>query len=128
MFFTPRSIDTLAVLTDSEVAIIKQKAIHTAVEFAEQWRAKADETEMLELLANRPRSIPRPLDVELLTAVETAVGHRLRGQDQLKRDIRAAWWGVVGGGPQPAASPETGDARAECPPASGITAGRARGR
>jgi uncharacterized LabA/DUF88 family protein len=101
-FFTRRAVPANLIETET----IKQKAIRAAAEFGERWHDKANETEVLELLANRPR-IPRILDVELLTAVEKATGTELRGQDRIKRDVRAAWWGVIGGGAQGDSSTRT---------------------
>jgi hypothetical protein len=92
-FFTRRVIPT----NRADAETIKQEAIRAAVVFAEQWRDNADEAEMRELLTGRPR-IPRVLEAELLAAVEEVTGTELRGQDRIKRDVRAAWWGVVGGG------------------------------
>ncbi|WP_185845908.1 NYN domain-containing protein [Kibdelosporangium aridum] len=81
---------------------VSHRATQAAVAFATQWRDHADDNELTELLSDRPR-IPRPLDIELLTAVESAIGQRLRNNEQLKRNVRAAWWGVIGGGSQPTA-------------------------
>ncbi|WP_173140205.1 NYN domain-containing protein [Kibdelosporangium persicum] len=86
-------------VTQGEPAVrsTSHRATHAAVAFATQWRDQAEETELMELLSDRPR-IPRPLDIELLTAVEREIGQNLRNDEQLKRNVRAAWWGVIGGG------------------------------
>src|SRR3989442_1651073 len=54
LFFTRRAVPANLIETET----IKQKAIRAAAEFAERWHGKANESEVLELLANRPR-IPR---------------------------------------------------------------------
>ncbi|WP_158073573.1 NYN domain-containing protein [Actinophytocola xanthii] len=79
----------------AELEAVDDRVVRAAVDFATQWREKAQENELLELRDECPR-IPRPLDVELLSAVETATGISLRTQDALKRKVRASWWGVIG--------------------------------
>lgn len=66
-----------------------------AVEFAEQWLSAAQDAEVLELLAVKPR-IPRPLDIELMSYVTTRLGVSIEDEDAVRRDVRATWWGEVG--------------------------------
>lgn len=63
--------------------------------FAEQWLKKAAKAELSALLAVRPR-IPVELDTDLLVSIENALGGTLRGQDQLRRTARQAFWQEVG--------------------------------
>jgi uncharacterized LabA/DUF88 family protein len=95
--FKKRAPDSATQLSLDEVQALATKAKRAAVDFATQWRDQAGEAELLELLADRPR-IPRPLDIELITAVERAVGTSLLDRKDLKKDLRATWWGVIGGG------------------------------
>lgn len=88
----PEIVETLA--DDGEAQAAARAA---AVAFATRWRDQAGDAELAELLADRPR-IPRPLDVELITTVERAIDRSLQNQKDLKKDLRAAWWGVIGGG------------------------------
>ena len=62
-----------------------------AAEYAEQWLGRADDEEIAALTAARPH-IPRPLDADLLRAIEGRVGASLRGQDSLRRIARKAFW------------------------------------
>ncbi len=94
--FTRRTPNTPE-LSPEEVAVIAHAARAAAVAFATSWKAEAGETELQELMADRPR-IPRPIDVELITAVEQDIGRTLHDQKDLKKELRAAWWGVMGGG------------------------------
>jgi uncharacterized LabA/DUF88 family protein len=84
-------------LSTEDVAAIAHSARAAAVAFATSWRSAAGETELHELMADRPR-IPRPIDVELITAVEQVIGRTLHDHKNLKKELRAAWWGVMGGG------------------------------
>jgi uncharacterized LabA/DUF88 family protein len=70
-------------------------AAELAVDFAGAWLDRATETEIAELWVSRPR-IPRPLDLELLIAVETGLGLELREREAVKRAARASFWGTVG--------------------------------
>ena len=70
----------------------QSEAIASAsAEYAEQWLDRADDEEIAALAAARPH-IPRPLDADLLRAIEGRVGASLRGQDSLKRNARKAFW------------------------------------
>ncbi|HWO67654.1 MAG TPA: NYN domain-containing protein [Umezawaea sp.] len=95
--FTRRAPQAGPRLGVDEAKALASEAKQAAVEFAAQWRDHTGDVELLELLAERPR-IPRPLDIELITAVERAIGRTLQDQKDLKKDIRATWWGVIGGG------------------------------
>ncbi|MEO6089354.1 MAG: hypothetical protein ABIQ18_40205 [Umezawaea sp.] len=95
--FTRRAPRTAPQLSADEAAALASKAKQAAVEFATHWRDDTGDAELLDLLADRPR-IPRPLDIELITAVERAIGQTLQDQKELKKDIRSTWWGVIGGG------------------------------
>jgi hypothetical protein len=66
-------------------------AAGTATTFATDWWAKASESDQASLLASRPR-IPTPLDVELVQRIEEAHKLSLRGNDQIRREIRRAFW------------------------------------
>jgi uncharacterized LabA/DUF88 family protein len=62
----------------------------TASGFASTWAQRATAEEVGELLASQPH-IPAALDAELLRAVQAEHGN-LRGRDQLRRLVRAAFW------------------------------------
>ena len=66
----------------------------TAREFAAEWWAMAPDTDRRNLSGERPR-IPKPLDVELLQHVEGTHKMNLRGNDQLHRTIRRAFWAGI---------------------------------
>lgn len=65
--------------------------------FAEEWLSAADTTQAGELFARRPK-IPQELDVQLILGAEEAVGLSLRGQEDLRRALRAAFWNEVAEG------------------------------
>lgn len=74
------------------------EAIATAsAEYAESWLDRADDEEIASLMAARPY-IPRPLDADLVRAIEGRVGVSLRGQDSLKRSARKVFWERIGQG------------------------------
>lgn len=91
-FFSPRTVEKSERIT----AEIAARARSAAVSFAIDWRERVTDAELAELSAERPR-IPRPLDIEPITTVERAIGVSLIDQQALKNDLRAAWWGVIGG-------------------------------
>lgn len=66
----------------------------TAHAFAIEWWDRASESDRGSLAGLRPR-IPKPLDVELLQRVETAHSVSLRGNDQLHRAVRRAFWAGI---------------------------------
>ena len=66
-----------------------------SVEYAERWLDRAANEEIASLMAARPH-IPRPLDADLLRAIEGRVDLSLRGQDLLKRTARRAFWERIG--------------------------------
>lgn len=65
--------------------------VSASIEYAKRWLARAADEEIASLVAARPR-IPRPLDADLLRAIEGRVGVSLRGQDSLKRNVRRVFW------------------------------------
>jgi uncharacterized LabA/DUF88 family protein len=65
-----------------------------AAAFTRDWLDAAIDSELADLHARRPR-IPRPLDLELLTAVEQALGRPLLDDDTARRAARSAFWGVI---------------------------------
>jgi hypothetical protein len=50
------------------------------------------EAEIADLNVERPQ-IPRPVDIELLTAVEKALERSLKDDEVSRRDARSAFWG-----------------------------------
>jgi len=92
--FTRRVVERSQVVTDEVEEAAAARA--AAVAFATRWRDRATDAELTELLADRPR-IPRPLDIELITTVEQVIGTSLVQRQAVKNDLRAAWWGVIGG-------------------------------
>jgi uncharacterized LabA/DUF88 family protein len=74
---------------DPKAAVAK-----AAQEFAASWVDGADISQVGDLLAHEPQ-IPRELDVQLLTNAEEAVGLSLRGQEELRHVLRAAFWAEV---------------------------------
>jgi hypothetical protein len=81
-----------AAQSDPKAAVTK-----AATEFAVSWVDAADQAQIGELLARRP-AIPRELDVQLLIQVEESVGLSLRGKEELRHLVRAAFWGEVASG------------------------------
>lgn len=73
----------------------KAAVAHAAKAFASSWTSAAEQSQLGELLASRPR-IPRELDVQLLVNVEEGVGKSLRGETELRHVARGAFWGEVG--------------------------------
>ena len=65
-----------------------------ASEFALTWHT-AQQPEVVKALLEGLPVIPKPLDSTLLTGVEEAVGHTLRGRDDLRKDARAAFWQAI---------------------------------
>jgi uncharacterized LabA/DUF88 family protein len=70
-------------------------AREVAAGFARRWLSAATATEIADLHARRPR-IPRPLDIELLCAVEQALTRSLKDDDFTRQAARSAFWGVIG--------------------------------
>ncbi len=71
--------------------------VEAAHKHADEWLARATEDDVKALLASRP-TIPVPLDADLLSAAEAAIGRSLRGQDKLRRSARRAFWDRIGAG------------------------------
>ncbi|MGH3837482.1 MAG: NYN domain-containing protein [Pseudonocardiaceae bacterium] len=67
-----------------------------AAAFAREWLRAATEAEIADLNIKRP-NIPRPVDIELLTAVEKTLERSLKDDEVSRRDARSAFWGVIGG-------------------------------
>ncbi|APU16152.1 NYN domain-containing protein [Actinoalloteichus fjordicus] len=65
-----------------------------SAEFTARWLANSSSSELADLLARRP-SIPHALDQGLRAHVEQALGIDLQEQEQIRRDVRSAFWGVV---------------------------------
>jgi uncharacterized LabA/DUF88 family protein len=63
--------------------------------FAKGWTEKASADDAAALLDDRPK-IPRELDVQLLVDAEQSVGS-LRDRQDLKRELRAAFWDEIEG-------------------------------
>lgn len=74
-----------------------------AANFAREWLKAATDAEVAELKARRPQ-IPRPLDLELLAAVEYTLDRPLIDDETSRRDARSAFWGVIAG-PDSASAP-----------------------
>lgn len=89
---TPEAAEIPHVSDDLTEAIAVASA-----EYAERWLARADDDEIASLVAVRPY-IPRPLDADLLRAIEDTAGVSLRGQDSLKRNARKVFWERIGRG------------------------------
>ncbi len=81
----------------SAAPIPSDDVAEAAHKHADEWLARATEDEVKALLASRP-SIPVPLDADLLNAAETAIGRSLRGQEELRRSVRRAFWDRIGAG------------------------------
>lgn len=73
--------------------------VEAARRHADEWLARATEDDVRALLASRP-AIPGPLDADLLSATEAAIGSSLRGQDELRRSARRAFWDQIGTDPK----------------------------
>lgn len=67
-----------------------------AADYAERWLGRATDEELELLLQSRP-VIPKPLDADLLRAVESSIGESLRGEDPLRRAARQSFWLRIGG-------------------------------
>jgi hypothetical protein len=65
-----------------------------AASFAKTWISAADQVQVSELVARKP-VIPKELDVQLLISTEETVGLSLKGQEELRHVLRAAFWGAV---------------------------------
>jgi uncharacterized LabA/DUF88 family protein len=63
-------------------------------DFAREWLARTDVAQIGELLALEPR-IPQELDVQLIVAAEEALGRPLRGDQPLRRALRASFWSEI---------------------------------
>lgn len=61
-----------------------------AMKYAERWLSAATEEELAALRQDRPQ-VPRPLDADLLRAVEEELGISLREQESLRRLVRTAF-------------------------------------
>ena len=68
-----------------------EAASAAATAYTEQWLSRTTDQELTALKASQPR-IPRPLDGDLLRAVEEELGVSLRQQEKLRRAIRTAFW------------------------------------
>lgn len=66
---------------------------HAGIAFARRWLEQASREEIHALLVGAPR-IPVVLDSQLLRAAEETQGS-LRGQDELRRRLRAAFWRTI---------------------------------
>ena len=69
-------------------------AAQAAAQFADDWLGRAADTDIAALLKDCPR-IPGPLDTAMLVATEGKLGVSLRGQDQLRREMRHAFWNRI---------------------------------
>jgi len=69
--------------------------------FADEWLSKATEAEIASLKAQRPR-IPNTLDVELFRFAEQSLGVSLRGQEEVRRQLRRSFWNTIGSDHPPA--------------------------
>lgn len=74
-------------------------------EFANQWVANATTDGLRDLYERRPR-IPRELDVQLILSAEKDLGPLFEHED-LKRELRAGFWGVIEAAGPGAARAET---------------------
>lgn len=63
-------------------------------EFAGDWLAGVDLPQVGELLVHEPR-IPQELDVQMIVAAEEALGRSLRGEQELRHALRAAFWNQI---------------------------------
>jgi uncharacterized LabA/DUF88 family protein len=63
-------------------------------EFAREWLAGVDLPQAGELLAHEPR-IPQELDVQMIIGAEEALGRSLRGEQELRHALRAAFWSEI---------------------------------
>ena len=66
-----------------------------AADYAEKWLGRATDEELVSLLQSRP-TIPKPLDADLLRAVESSSGESLRERDPLRRAARQSFWQRIG--------------------------------
>ena len=64
-----------------------------ATEFAASWLRENPEERSL-LLAHAP-VIPKRIDARLLSAVEAAMKRSLREREDLRKDVRAAFWSTI---------------------------------
>lgn len=69
----------------------ERTARQAGVAFAQAWREQASDEQLSALVADRPK-IPAPMDVELLRAVERAVGIPIRHHDDVRRAGRRGFW------------------------------------
>lgn len=65
--------------------------------FASAWLATSDHLAAAALLVERPR-IPTPLDAELMRSAEVSMGTSLRNSQELKREVRWAFWQSIDSG------------------------------
>ncbi|AOS64277.1 NYN domain-containing protein [Actinoalloteichus hymeniacidonis] len=83
---------TSATATNPFQAMLTPRA--ASAEFTARWLANSSSEEIADLLSRRP-SIPHALDQGLRAHVEQALGIDLQEQEQTRRDVRSAFWGVV---------------------------------
>ena len=65
-------------------------------DYADRWLGRATDEELASLLQSHP-VIPKPLDADLLRAVESDIGESLRDSDPPRRAARKAFWERIGG-------------------------------
>lgn len=71
--------------------VLIANAAQAASRAADDWFDRASDSDIAALLSARPR-IPGPLDASLVVVTEQELGTSLRGQDELRREMRRAWW------------------------------------
>lgn len=81
--------------SDSGEAVVR-RASQLGTQFALEWLGASDSAQVGELLARHPE-IPRELDVQLLLRAEEALGRSLRGEQEIRRALRAGFWTSMGG-------------------------------
>ncbi len=94
---SPATAPVIGVATDQPDTAASTNGLSAraaAAAFTRDWLDAAIEAELADLHARRPR-IPRPLDLELLTAVERALGQPLLDDETARRAARSAFWGVI---------------------------------
>jgi uncharacterized LabA/DUF88 family protein len=100
-FIAPRALATPAVplspappIRVSVQQVDSAAVAAAATRFALSWHAKQSREEIGHLLAGAP-VIPKALDVDFLKTIEAVLGSSLQGQDDFKKDARAAFWQTI---------------------------------
>ncbi|MGI9018071.1 MAG: NYN domain-containing protein [Euzebya sp.] len=91
-FFVARRLPS-GVSTNQPRNVVRE----SARAFASDWVSRVDNADLDALHAVRP-SIPKPLDVDLITQVEQDLGMVLRGSEDLRRTARSAFWDAIPAG------------------------------